>query len=119
MLLGKPDTKRTHYLERAAREAGLHVLFLDWDRWKKHSPEGKIFLKIDPPMWDCCLLDQLPGLAKDYLQCLEELERLKACQDVMFFNHPNVIKMLLDKKECKNRLKKAGRAVTEELTEIV
>lgn len=118
MLLGKPDTKRTHYLERAAREAGLHVLFLDWDGWKKHFPEGKIFLKIDPPMWDCCLLDQLPGLAMNYLQCLGELERLKACQDVMFFNHPSAIKMLLDKKECKNRLKIAGLAVTEDLTEI-
>lgn len=116
MLLGKPDTKRTHYLGRAAREAGLHVLFLDWDGWRGHFPKGKIFLKIDPPVWDCCLLNQLPGMAKDYLQCLGELEMLGACQDIRFLNHPDAIRMLLDKKECKDRLERAGLAVTEELT---
>ena len=56
VLLGNPDTKRTHYLGRAAREAGLHVLFLDWGRWREGFPEGEIFLKIDPPVWDSCLV---------------------------------------------------------------
>lgn len=114
-LLGSPDTKRTHYLGRAAREAGLHVLFLDWDRWQTHFPEGAVYLKIDPPVWDCCLLEHLPCLTKDYLQCLGELERLEECQDVLFFNHPAAIKALLDKKGCKERLRKAGLPVTEEL----
>ena len=118
-LLGKPDTKRTHYLGRAAREAGLHVLFLDWDRWRKDFPKGKIFLKIDPPEWDCCLLEQLPWLVEDYLRRLEELKRLEECQDVRFFNHPNAIKALLDKKGCKEQLRKAGLAVTEELEQDI
>ena len=42
VLLGNPDTKRTHYLGRAAREAGLHVLFLDWGRWREGFPEWEI-----------------------------------------------------------------------------
>lgn len=56
VLLGKPDTKRTNYMGHAAQKEGLHVLFLDWDGWKEHFPEGKVFLKIDPPVWDSCKL---------------------------------------------------------------
>lgn len=115
MLLGKPDTKRAHYLGRAAREAGLHVLFLDWDSWKKDFPEGKVFLKIDPPVWDSCFLGQLGELAEDYRQKLGQLGSLAKKQDVRFFNHPEAIGTLLNKRECKDRLRRAGLAVTEEL----
>ncbi|MCI9161961.1 MAG: hypothetical protein HFG59_01705 [Lachnospiraceae bacterium] len=115
VLLGNPDTKRTHYLGRAAREAGLHVLFLDWGRWREGFPEGEIFLKIDPPVWDSCLLGQLPGLVRGYREQLEELEGMKKSHKVEFLNDPGAIGMLLDKQACKARLAAGGIAVTEEL----
>lgn len=115
MLLGKPDTKRTHYLGRAAREAGLHVLFLDWDHWQENLPKGRIFMKIDPPVWDSCSLEQLGSLIGDYQKQLEALSRFGRLQDVKFLNTPETIATLLDKRESKRRLAAAGLAVSEEL----
>ena len=114
-LLGKPDTKRTHYLGRAAREAGLHVLFLDWDRWREDFPEGKIFLKIDPPVWDNCSLERLGDLVGGYQRQLREIQKLARFRDVEFLNEPRAIMALLDKKVCKETLVKAGLAVSEEI----
>lgn len=115
VVLGKPDTKRTHYLGRAAREAGLHVLFLDWARWREDFPEGEIFLKIDPPVWDSSLLGQLGDLVEDYRRQLREIERMAAARDVVFLNEPGVIEALLNKRGCKRRLESAGVAVSEEV----
>lgn len=115
VLLGKPETKRTHFLGRAARETGLHVLFLDWDRWQEDFPEGRIFMKIDPPVWDSCSLEKLGSLIGDYQQQLEELSRLGRLRDVRFLNTPGTIATLLDKRESKRRLAEAGLAVSEEL----
>lgn len=115
VVLGKPDTKRTHYLGRAAREAGLHVLFLDWDRWREDFPEGKIFLKIDPPVWDNCSLERLGDLVGGYQRQLREIQKLARFRDVEFLNEPRAIMALLDKKVCKETLVKAGLAVSEEI----
>lgn len=115
--MGNPGTKRTHYLGRAAREAGLHVLFLDWRRWREDFPQGEVFLKIDPPVWDSCALGQLWELVGGYREQLAELERMKAAQGVEFLNEPGAIGMLMDKPACKARLVAGGVAVTEELGE--
>ena len=114
-VLGKPDTKRTHYLGRAAREAGLHVLFLDWDRWRTDFPEGEIFLKIDPPVWDSGLLGQLGGLTEDYRRQLREIGKLADVRDMEFLNKPEAIEALLDKQGCKRRLEAAGVSVSEDI----
>lgn len=108
VLLGKPDTKRTNYMGHAAQKEGLHVLFLDWDGWKEHFPEGKVFLKIDPPVWDSCKLGQLEALVKHYENQLGQLEDQARIQDVKFFNHPGAIDLLLNKQKCKERLVRAG-----------
>lgn len=113
VLLGNPDTKRTVYLGHAARKAGLHVLFLDWNGWREHFPEGDIFLKIDPPLWDSCSLGELGALTGDYRARLRELALMAEKQDIEFFNHPDAIAALLDKRGCKARLKRAGVPVTE------
>ena len=115
VLLGKPDTKRTNYMGHAAQKEGLHVLFLDWDGWKEHFPEGKVFLKIDPPVWDSCKLGQLEALVKHYENQLGQLEDQARIQDVKFFNHPGAIDLLLNKQKCKERLVRAGLSVTEEI----
>ncbi len=115
VLLGKPDTKRSDYMGRAAREVGLHVLFLDWDGWREHFPEGRIFLKIDPPVWDSCQLGQLGSLVEGYQEQLRQLEKKAQGQDVKFLNHPKVIRTLLNKRKCKEKLVSCGLPVTEEL----
>ncbi len=115
VVLGKPDTKRTHYLGRAAREAGLHVLFLDWDRWREDFPEGETFLKIDPPVWDNCSLERLGDLVGGYEGQLREIQKLARFRDVEFLNEPGAIMALLDKQVCKETLVKAGLAVSEEV----
>lgn len=118
VLLGNPDTKRTIYLEQAAERTGLPVLFLDWDGWKEKLPKGDLFLKVDPPLWKSCSLEELNGLVHVYKQELMELIRLsekRYAGSIAFFNHPLDILTLLDKKACKKRLMKAGIPVTEEL----
>lgn len=113
VLLGTPDTKRTIYLGHAAQKAGLHVLFLDWNGWKEHFPRGDIVLKIDPPSWDSCSLEQLGELIRDYKEQLGRLALMAERQNIWFLNSPEAIGALLDKRECKRTLIKAGVPVTE------
>lgn len=115
-LLGNPNTKRTVYLERAAAEAGISFHLMDWRNWKTELPWTEGFLKIDPPLWESCSLEELEGLTGDYLECLETLSQRAKEQEIEFLNHPTAIAALLDKRECKNRLREAGLSVTEELT---
>lgn len=118
VLLGNPDTKRTIYLEQAAKRTGLPVLFLDWAGWKEKLPKGNLFLKVDPPLWKSCSLEELNGLVHIYKQELMELVRLSGETDtgsIEFFNHPVDILEALDKRKCKKRLLQAGIPVTEEL----
>lgn len=121
-LLGCEGTKRKRYLEHAAGDIGLHVLFIDWKAWKDgfwkdwladHGTGG--ILKIDPPVWDSAELDELPGLTKEYGNRLEELAQLGESKGIRFLNHPREICRLLDKRACKAKLAGAGILVTEEL----
>ena len=116
VLLGTPDTKRTIYLERAAAQAGVSVHVIDWRDWKNRQAEvynDKLFLKIDPPLWESCSLKELDRLTGEYLGCLEELSYMAQMRHITFLNEPCVIEALLDKKACKGRLLLAGVPVTE------
>lgn len=118
VLLGNPDTKRTIYLEQAAERTGLPVLFLDWKEWKERLPDGDLFLKVDPPLWKSCSLEELNNLVYVYKRELMELVHLsekKCAGAIEFFNHPMDILELLDKRACKKTLMRAGIPVTEEL----
>ncbi len=129
VLLGNPDTKRTVYFQRAAREAGLHVFFLDWRRWERDGLgtalqgmggwKDGIWMKIDPPVWDSCFLDELNGLTDAYKRRLGLLSELAGDGNIRFLNHPGDIAALLDKRGCKERLHGAGLPVTEVLDAAV
>lgn len=116
-LLGNPDTKRTRYFMQAAEKAGVPVVFADWKQWRERLPDGEVFLKIDPPLWDSCGLDSLDGLAEDYTEQLAELSCMTGERYIKFLNHPVAIADLLDKRVCKKKLHKAGLSVTEQLAE--
>ena len=121
VLLGNPDTKRTIYLEKAAKQEGLSVVFVDWKNWKncfgqrEISTAEKRLVKIDPPIYSSCSLEELEHLVNGYIQQLETLGRLAQTQHTAFLNTPSVIAELLDKRACKTRLQQAGLPVTEEV----
>ncbi len=74
-----------------------------------------VFLKIDPPLWESCCLDELNILARDYENKLQWLAELGKKRQITFLNRPEDIRALLDKRACKRRLAEAGIPVTEEL----
>ncbi|MDE5823735.1 MAG: STM4014 family protein [Lachnospiraceae bacterium] len=119
VLLGIPDTKRTIYLEKAAELEGLSVVFADWKNWENCfgqwglSTADEQLVKIDPPVWSSCSLEELNHLADGYVHQLETLGRLAQTQNTAFLNTPSAIAELLDKRACKTRLRQAGLPVTE------
>lgn len=121
-LLGCPGTKRKMYLEYAAVDMGLHILFIDWKAWNdgfwenwlaEHGAEG--ILKIDPPLWESAQLNAFPGLMEEYRGRLEALTKMAEDSRVRFLNHPRAIAALLDKRACKTKLWQEGLSVTEEI----
>lgn len=122
ILLGIPGTKRTVYLTKETQKAGVEMEVADWKEFPRNLEkigclDETIFLKIDPPQWDSCYLEELGRLVSDYEKNLEQLEDFgsNARAKISFLNEPGSIKALLDKKTCKRQLKKAGIPVTEEM----
>ena len=94
------------------RWAGCENVFLNEAVWED------VFLKIDPPLWESCWLDELNILAQDYEKKLQWLAELGKKRQITFLNRPEDIRALLDKRECKRRLAEAGIPVTEELDDV-
>ena len=113
VLLGSPETKRTIYLKKAADQADLPLLFLDWENWRENRSKGPMYLKIDPPKWESSFLGELRNLTEAYKQELLEAEGIWKNQGVKFLNTPGAICRLLDKRACKETLVKAGIPVTQ------
>lgn len=85
--------------------------------WNETAWEN-VFLKIDPPLWESCCLDELNILAQDYEKKLQWLAELGKKRQITFLNKPEDILALLDKRACKRRLAEAGIPVTVELDGI-
>ncbi|MDE7310107.1 MAG: STM4014 family protein [Eubacterium sp.] len=120
VLLGNAGTKRTDYFRQAAQQEKLPVFFVDWKdygKWKRQlfDGRGERLVKIDPPLWKSCSLGEMNRLVGDYIQKLDELSQMAKRLPLEFFNHPQAIQMLLDKRACKKKLQEAGLAVTEML----
>lgn len=118
VLLGSAGTKRSDYFKQAAEKEGLPVRFVDWKDWERDDaclPEGELFVKIDPPVWESCRLGELRTLTGQYRAALQRLAEQKKERRITFFNDPSAILTLLDKRACKQRLREAGLPVTEEL----
>ena len=117
-LLGNADTKRTDYFRQAAKKAGLPICFADWNDWERQwesLTETELFLKIDPPLWKSCFLEELDSLTDDYKKKLDKLAKAADACKIEYFNHPSAIAELLDKRACKKKLKQNGLPVTESL----
>ncbi|MCI8983752.1 MAG: hypothetical protein HFG78_15380 [Hungatella sp.] len=125
ILLGTPGTKRTVYLEKAARSLNVTIKLLDWKEgdWRQllahrqTGGPGEMLLKIDPPVWDSCCLEDLDRLARSYEKDLKALAGLE--KEVVFFNNPLDMARLLDKRQCKRDLEGSGIPVTRLLGEEI
>ena len=118
LLLGNPKTKRTLYLEKGAKDAGMPVGFWDWKDFKGPCLppiwQGReLFIKIDPPVWTSCCLEELDPLTRDYEEKLMALERVGERESIVFLNTPRAIRQLLDKRSCKEKLRQQGIPATE------
>lgn len=129
LLLGNPDTKRTNYLMQAARQVGLQIFLFRWgEEWNSRSELEALFrleepmdsgrleeslVKIDPPLWDSCIIEELDVLTDRYRNQLLLLESCRESCRLQFFNDPREILALLDKRACKTALAGAGLSVTE------
>ena len=116
VLLGAADSKRTQYLKRAAQQTGLSMTFLSWENWQEtmgRLAQNPLLIKIDPPVWDSCILCELDSLSTDFKSQLNLLAQMADSHDIRFFNHPSAVLSLLDKVQCKETLRQAGLPVTE------
>ncbi len=112
VLLGSRGGRRAAYLQKAAEEQKIPLQILDWRDWGGEIPEGELFLKIDPPLWESSSLTDLDRLTREYLRELSLLAGKAEERPVEFFNTPEVIAALLDKRQCKERLLGEGLPVT-------
>ena len=117
ILLGNPGSKRTIWFEKAAREQEVPLELLDWKKWDRMLPEGVLFFKIDPPLWESSALEELKELTRAYKEDLSVLACRAEKGSVEFLNEPQAIRMLLDKRRCKKRLMESDLPVTEFLCE--
>ena len=83
-------------------------------KWESLT-ETELFLKIDPPFWKSCFLEELDSLTDDYKKKLDKLAKAADACKIEYFNHPSAIAELLDKRACKKKLKQNGLPVTESL----
>lgn len=118
VLLGDEGTKRTVFLEKGAKEAGIRFDLVKWKDFQKMASWKNIFLKIDPPLWENCRLEEMERLTEEYKENLRQLEKLGKKGNITFLNSPESIQALLNKRGCKKRLKEVGLPVTEALKNI-
>ncbi|MDE6221714.1 MAG: hypothetical protein K2G51_15045, partial [Lachnospiraceae bacterium] len=92
MLLGSLGTKRTIYLEKAAEQEGLPIVFADWNSWNdcRQLPAAEeLFVKIDPPLWSSCFLEELLWLTVGSRGQLAELSICAQSRRITFVKTPS------------------------------
>lgn len=112
VLIGDKATKRTDYFKQAATEHGADLSLVEWNQIEESSCskqlEGAV-IKIDPPSYPIVSLPEMKQQIKIYEEHLEQLGQIPAA----FFNTPEAIRALLDKRGCKARLQNAGVSTTQ------
>lgn len=112
VLIGEEHSKRTAYMEKAASDMGVSLDVLGWDTvlrgFRPEQLAGKA-VKIDPPAYDTAHLFHMKHHLREYRHILCKL----AQAECFFLNAPAAVWTLLDKRETKRRLQKAGISVTQ------
>lgn len=110
ILIGAKQSKRTEYFQKAAKDLQTPISVMEW-KDILHLDLTKIQdtgIKIDPPSYHTCSLTEMSKKIKEYQSALQYLSQIKG----RFLNSPETIRMLLDKRICKEQLQQAGVPVT-------
>lgn len=97
------------------------VTVLGWEELDSYILEAekrnseKEIIKIDPPSYRTCSLEQMKENLEEYQKILNKLQE----SEFSFLNTPAAILQALDKRGCKRRLQKAGIPVTKMVLERV
>lgn len=111
LLIGEKETKRTYFLQKAAKKAGITLELLEWETLEEKIKQGYCkgaVIKIDPLSYQTIHLQKAKTILDKYLMYLKMLQK----ESAIFLNSPKVIADLLDKKRCKKVLQESGIAVT-------
>lgn len=111
LLLGN-ENKRKIFFEQAIAENGIAYEFCDYKDLNtlcEREDLSSSILKIDPPLTDCVKIEEIARLTAEYRQQLEKLSGLAVKE---YFNTPQSILTLLDKRKCKQTLMGHGLPVT-------
>ncbi len=111
VLIGSKQSKRTEYFKKAANEERAELSVFEWDELEtllqKEDLRGAV-VKLDPPSYHTCALEEMEGHLERYQKDLQRLE----VSGARFLNSPSAIRKVLDKRACKSVLQEAGLPVT-------
>ena len=117
-LIGEEDSKRTIYMKKAAETEKIPIEFLPWSKLNKPSGarqlEGAV-IKIDPPSFQTACFDVMKNQLEQYQRQLQNLQKINCG----FLNSPEVIQLLLDKRETKRQLQEKNISVTRMFSEKI
>ena len=113
-LIGTPQTKRTEYFEKAAKELHIPFEFVDWKNIWRMDFQGDV-LKIDPPAYETTNLFEMNEQIEKFVEQMKVLEG----KDCDFLNPPAEILRVLNKRTCKEILQKNQVPVTEMFSEQI
>lgn len=118
ILIGDSSSKRTLFFEKAAKALDVPFRVVDWEALTETSAldlfEGAA-VKIDPPSYSIVHLSQM----KEQLEAYQRTLRHLAKADCAFFNSPETICRMLDKRETNRRLKAREILVTDMFPEEI
>lgn len=112
VLIGDPSSKRTLFFEAAAKALGVPFRTADWNTVTETSDLGMFkgaAVKIDPPSYSTVRLSRMQEQLYEYRRKLHHL----ANADGIFFNSPEAICAMLQKRKTNRLLKERGIPVTE------
>lgn len=114
VLVGEPETRRTEYFLRAARELHKSVRFVDWQQAGGMEFHEDV-VKLDPPSYKSSDLYEMNDHLASFHRQMKQLEMTGG----IYLNPPSEILRLLDKRHCKEILMEKEVPVTEMLEEKV
>lgn len=106
-LVGMPDTKRTLFFLKAAKEMGVPVEFSHVQDCEELSKE-RSFIKLDPWVYKSSDISEMDTNIQEYIRFLQGFEE----SGHLFFNEPSAICSVLNKRSCKEILFKNGIPIT-------
>lgn len=108
ILVGEEESKRVSFMRRAAKEEGVELLLLPWQKVNVDTLEGAV-VKLEPPSF---LTEDLRVGLEQIHQYQKELLKLQKV-NCRWVNEPKGLLLALDKYACKKKLQEAKVSVSQ------